>query len=998
MEEPTVDPHDEAAGPMEPDFGPGKLIDHRYLVKYHVRGGVNDVYLCEEFPSGREVALKFPQSNQSTAAQARIFLDEVNNWARLREHPHVVDCLSVGVHQGRRYLVLEWVGAPELGRDVQAYLTSLGFTEPKARQREAVRLVREACDGVAYIHEQGVVHGDLKPGNILVDTDGRAKITDLGMAPTGPLFKGTPPYAAPEVQVGSDLSVRADIYALGYVLYELAVGRRPFESSDDLPSELRRLIKSCLTTRTWRRPSSARKLRERLDRIFAEELAGEDKSPASINVAADPAATRREYLDAIGRAFVPMAAGRRQEAVRDLTHVIPKIMKGWDTHAWKAVTDQADSALPWTLHNRGILRGSVDELQSSMEDFSSVIRLKPRLAVAHANLGVIFQKLSMPTLALTAYNRAVEIDSKDHRILLKRARLLADRGWLSAARADCEKALSQSPDDAAACASMADVLFALGCEEDASHYRARSLEAEGSRQIEEFLEVNGSSIEDSWTNGLYESFKGNHVAAIESFSAGLEVSPWEFDALYFRGTSHLDAGSFDKALKDFDKFLESVSTTHPFRAKAKDSRRRALEGMGTPEVAEPDELEGPLVKSSHYIAGRLGCPLRAEALVNWLPIPAKRQLLLLDMLYSDDASRKHHAERLIWLAFYEDLKRREALYQDLLHDLPDEYARQIAVEFAGSDFHGDLALKNGLGVPVLLTEVELSRYPVKNLAFTLFPPLSLSWSSAGSMGLWQVVPGFESTRGILQGLTAAPTFSADSSRHLLVAEAELAVYSSMEDDVVRRWFSPSAEEAIATACFYRADSVAVGLSSGTVVLLDEALQAYGSVQLAQDEEALVRPGEHGSVSVFCGGSFYCVTAAAYGAVARVRLDGMSVPLAFDGERAVCRSGEDSLFLVHLEQPRSDTARESDAALCAEYSTDGGFAAAAISLDGTVIAAVCGAYLHVWRSVGSGTFAYLPITPQPWSSSVAVSPDGAFVAVGSEMGSVSIYRFDELRER
>ena len=239
---PPFNPMDDGAAKAE--FSPGDLIYKRYMVRHRPTGGVNDVFLCLEMGTWAHVAVKIPRprgEDRTGNEQLRIFSEEVRNWADLGEHPNLVRCHYAGVRDDRWFLVLEWVGAPGTGKNLEDYFRSdLTGMDGPTRLAEIVRLGRDICDGLAYIHANGIVHGDLKPQNVLIDKNGRAKITDLGRGSR--LIPGTasgssrthlsraravqplatPEYTAPELWEGRPAGAPADIYALGCMLYELA--------------------------------------------------------------------------------------------------------------------------------------------------------------------------------------------------------------------------------------------------------------------------------------------------------------------------------------------------------------------------------------------------------------------------------------------------------------------------------------------------------------------------------------------------------------------------------------------------------------------------------------------------------------------------------------------------------------------------------------------------------------------------------------------------------
>ena len=140
-------------------------------------------------------------------------------------HPNIVTIYDFGEQDGNPYIVLEMVNGETLDELMRQ-------TVPMSLDHK-LEIISQVCDGLSYAHEHGVIHCDIKPGNIMVRTDGRVKILDFGIArlqgePEGNVVVGTPMYISPERFSGHPISACIDVWALGVTLYELLTGTAPF--------------------------------------------------------------------------------------------------------------------------------------------------------------------------------------------------------------------------------------------------------------------------------------------------------------------------------------------------------------------------------------------------------------------------------------------------------------------------------------------------------------------------------------------------------------------------------------------------------------------------------------------------------------------------------------------------------------------------------------------------------------------------------------------------
>ncbi|HEX4384315.1 MAG TPA: serine/threonine-protein kinase [Myxococcales bacterium] len=203
-------------------------------------GGTGIVYLAEQQKVGRKVALKVLRDAWLSPSRRERFAAEQRTLAQL-DHPSIARIYDAGfLADGTPYFVMEYVE----GKPLTEWCRGVGLAEK-------LRLFRALCKAVQSAHAHGVVHRDLKPSNVLVKEDGSPRLLDFGIAKqlagnadltrTG-MRLYTPAYAAPEQFRGAAAGVRADIYSLGVVLYELLAQRQPFDLSGCTPAEAEELI------------------------------------------------------------------------------------------------------------------------------------------------------------------------------------------------------------------------------------------------------------------------------------------------------------------------------------------------------------------------------------------------------------------------------------------------------------------------------------------------------------------------------------------------------------------------------------------------------------------------------------------------------------------------------------------------------------------------------------------------------------------------------------
>jgi serine/threonine-protein kinase len=220
-----------------------RVLKDRYTLHEEIgRGGMATVYRATDTTLGRQVAVKVVHPHLSREPEfVAQFLEMERRVARLY-HPHLVTIFDAGTaDDGACFVVMEHVASGSLRDRLQA--------EGAWPVLEAVRVVAQTAEALQVLHDAHVIHGDMKPDNVLLDEAGNAKLVDFGIAhvatTTGVLdptrLAGTTPYLAPEQVQGQRADHRADLYALGLVAYELLAGRRAFEGDNWIAVAAQRL-------------------------------------------------------------------------------------------------------------------------------------------------------------------------------------------------------------------------------------------------------------------------------------------------------------------------------------------------------------------------------------------------------------------------------------------------------------------------------------------------------------------------------------------------------------------------------------------------------------------------------------------------------------------------------------------------------------------------------------------------------------------------------------
>jgi eukaryotic-like serine/threonine-protein kinase len=283
------------------------VFDGRYkIIRKLGAGGMADVYLAEDQELGRRVAIKILNDRHAADDQfVERFRREAKNAAGL-SHPNIVSIYDRGEAEGTYYIAMEYLD----GRSLKELIVSRG----SAPIRTAIEYARQILGAVGFAHQNGIVHRDIKPHNVLVGHEGRLKVTDFGIARSGASqmtevgsIIGTAQYLSPEQARGAQVDQTSDVYSVGVVLYELLTGQVPFtgdtpleiamkhlsetprppsELREDVPHDLDMVVLRALAKDPSERYQSAEEMDADLERVLQGLPVGEETAAAATAVLA----------------------------------------------------------------------------------------------------------------------------------------------------------------------------------------------------------------------------------------------------------------------------------------------------------------------------------------------------------------------------------------------------------------------------------------------------------------------------------------------------------------------------------------------------------------------------------------------------------------------------------------------------------------------------------------------------------------------------------------
>jgi eukaryotic-like serine/threonine-protein kinase len=433
------------------------------------RGGFGEVYRAFDPSLQREVAVKllWPEPDESRSRQQEDLLREARAMARV-VHPNVVPVYGVDFREGRAGFWSAFVR----GKTLSAMLTANGPFGPQ----ETVLIGIDLCRALSAVHAAGLLHRDIKAGNVMRESGGRILLMDFGLtdfSASQTASGGTPRYMAPELTAGEPASVRSDIFALGVLLYYLLTARFPegehwslLERRPDLPAALFGVIHRAINRDPAHRFASAAEMAEALAEASGAKIAPVEaanvapgwkkhwKPIAAVLFAVAALAGGYEWHSRFSSGAAPAAVRQQYDAAHeDVLHyyrpgALDKAISQLQTITWQAPEFAAAFA---DLGRANFLQFWEDRdmkyVEPARNASSRAIAINSNLASAHVTLGMLYTQTGKNDLAAEELDTALGIDRSNAEAWAARAELYMRQGRDSDGEAALHKAVDLDPSD-----------------------------------------------------------------------------------------------------------------------------------------------------------------------------------------------------------------------------------------------------------------------------------------------------------------------------------------------------------------------------------------------------------------------------------------------------------------------------------------------------------------------------------------------------------------------